>query len=715
MDVETLTNHITGLSKHYFEHACRLILNDVFNLKAINIDGKNDGGSDYVTFNSQGDRINTGYQITTQKTALNVKAYGDAKKAIDKLGINKFYYFTSFNLEEVTLRVIEKKIYDEVNVPTTCLSARIIAGLLLAEGLLNKFLDESGYPLPKDAKPTIDYKEMALHSYTLMSDDAMQMKSGIYDDTIILLLFEEESLDEDELTLKTIKFLGLNDSKEHLIKKRINSLFGKSKIIREESNQISLHPDTRVDFKNRKRIYEIELASLSSAQIDLLRDEYSCDWTVEDSKQATTWIANHIISEKISNLKDAKATIVSNPLLNLENHGLVKLKDFLKKIKKIEASKIEDLVQKLFDNASSHPLISKISRASVYIALEGANPISSAKALGANRWSEFSILLEPTVSIPYICSQLYKGKVNRYFDASIKSVKQALQIGAKLYIPYFYINECAGHLLKARNYCNIGLNEEELAHSPNAFVANYYALKMQGINIPANFLDYLCTFSTSIKTERSNKKEWIRSIMTDLQSHLVHSNVEFLETPFYQGNDCKDFEIEYMFKLQQLGIDKKPNLINHDIYALQFTNEEIVNDGEHWIILTYDTSMIAVSKSDIYKGWITNPIKFLDLTENTKPLSDSQMISIIHSVATFSEKTLSAGARIIDRAVTYAAPEMQTWEFKQEIEKFKTELIQSIEFDKPNFNIEVDRKTDAFLKSHGIKLNKNLEFDIDDN
>ncbi|UVV77527.1 hypothetical protein NXW84_07785 [Bacteroides fragilis] len=59
------------------------------------------------------------------------------------------------------------------------------------------------------------------------------------------------------------------------------------------------------------------------------------------------------------------------------------------------------------------------------MALEGANPISSAKALGANRWSDFNILVEPTVAIPYICSTLYKGRVNRYFDASIKSVDRA--------------------------------------------------------------------------------------------------------------------------------------------------------------------------------------------------------------------------------------------------------------------------------------------------
>ena len=173
-----------------------------------------------------------------------------------------------------------------------------------------------------------------------------------------------------------------------------------------------------------------------------------------------------------------KASIISNPLFNIDYNGIDKLRFFLKKEKKIDDNQIDNLIEKLLENASCHPLITKIARASVCLALEGSNPISSAKALGANRWSEFSILVEPTVAIPYICSQLYKGSVNRNFDLSIKSVERAKKLDARLFIPYFYINECAGHLLEARKYNDLKLDEKELVHSTNAFVANYYAAKI---------------------------------------------------------------------------------------------------------------------------------------------------------------------------------------------------------------------------------------------
>jgi hypothetical protein len=47
---------------------------------------------------------------------------------------------------------------------------------------------------------------------------------------------------------------------------------------------------------------------------------------------------------------------------------------------------------------------------------------------------------------------------------------------------------------------------------------------------------------------------------------------------------------------------------------------------------------------------------------------------------------------------------MQNWEFKSEIEKFKKELLQNIDLDSEFIFEEVDKKTDAFLTLHGIKL-----------
>lgn len=713
MDIETLTNHISGLGKHYFENACKIVLQDVFNLTAVNVDGKNDGGTDYSSFTKEGERINACYQITTQKSAIHNKAYNDAKKAIDKLNVSRFFFLTSFILEEIETRKIEHTISTELNIQATCLSARSIAGLLLSDNLLNKFLDETNYPLPKSNKSNLDYRELALHSYTLLSDDANKMKFGIYDDTVVFILSEKKELQESSLVQETIAFLELEMDKEDIIKRRIGALFGKQ-ILKKNGEMIMLSPNVELDSLSRKRIYEIELSSLSAAQVDIMHNEFSIDWTREDSKKVALWIANAFIAEQIKNLKEVKASIVANPLFDLEKNGLSKLGSFLTKEKKVLKENIDEIIEKLLENASNHPLITKLSRASIYLALEGGNPISSAKALGANRWSDFNILIEPTVAIPYICSLLYKGSVNRYFDCSTKAIAQANKLDASLYIPYFYINECAGHLLKARKYIDIDVDEHELVYSNNAFVSNYFALKLSGENVPSSFLDYLSSFSSAVRTERADIKSWVRTIMTDIQSILSGGGVEFIDVPLFKDGDCAEFEEQYLFYLKEFDIDKKMHLIKHDTYALQFTNNEIVRKGEHWIILTYDKSMIAISKNDFYKGWITNPFKFIDFTQISRPLSETKLVSLVHSVATYSEKTLSIGARIIDRVVKYASKEMQNWEFKQEVDKFKQEIITSIDIQSGDFSSEIDRKTDEFLEKHGY-LNKAADIlDIDE-
>ena len=57
---------------------------------------------------------------------------------------------------------------------------------------------------------------------------------------------------------------------------------------------------------------------------------------------------------------------------------------------------------------------------------------------------------------------------------------------------------------------------------------------------------------------------------------------------------------------------------------------------------------------------------------------------------------------------------MQNWEFKQEVDKFKQEVITSIDIQSGDFSSEIDRKTDEFLEKHGY-VNKAADIlDIDE-
>ncbi|MBC3228962.1 hypothetical protein [Serratia fonticola] len=709
MDHDTLVNHIRGLSKNFFDVACQIVLKDYFDINAINVDGTNDGGADFISVSNDGIRNNTIYQLTTQKEKIPQKLGSDVSKAVEKLSAKRFYFFTTNNVSEVECRKYEKKYNEELEIQVSFFSARHIAEFLLDGNLLNKFLNETNYPLPRSFQNTPDYREMALHSYTVMSNDARGMRDGVYDDTILFILSDSRNLQEDELIVEVINFLNIESDKEVYLKKRIGALFSKSLLQRTDNGLIALSQGTSQDIEARKRIYEQELSDLAAVQIDIMREDFQVDWTLEESKEISIYIADSYISNQLDLLSDVKAKISIESFFNHRNRDRNSIRDYIKNKSGLTNKKANEAALAILESASNHPLIIKLARASIYVALEGKSAITSAKALGASRWSDFKILVEPTVAIHWICSCLYNGDVNGFYNISKKAIKRALKLDALPFIPFYYINECASHLLNARKYSFLQgyENPEELQYSKNAFIANYYALKLQGVRVPDNIFDYLKTFSSAVLIERKSWKEWVRVVMTDIQSILNKSGVQFIETPFYQYEDCAKFEREYNLYLASRNQSKSAYLMDHDLWALQFTHNEIANLNAHWIILTFDNTMINVSKEASHAGWVVSPYKFLDITASSQSLSEPQYFSLVHSLAVSSAKTLSTGARIIDRVVSYASEHFQNWEFKRDFEDFKNNLISELDSVEVSFedeDIELNKKVDEFLRAKGIEI-----------
>ncbi|WP_158467751.1 hypothetical protein [Pseudomonas putida] len=714
MDHDTLVNHIKGLSKTLFDAACHIVLKDYFGINAINVDGANDGGADFISVDSKGARNNAIYQITTQKEKVPEKLGRDIVKSIEKLSASRFYFFTTTNVSETESRKYELKYSTELELPVSFFSARHIAEFLLDGGLLNRFLDAVNYPLPRSFNGSVDYKEMALHSYSIMSDDAKGMRDGVYDDTILFILSDGRELEESELTSRVLQFLSIESDKEEYLKKRIGALFSKQSLQRLQGGKIGLSQNSMQDIQSRKRIYEQELSDLAAVQIDIMRKDFSVDWTISESRDISIYIADAYIVQQMDLLKDIKAKISVEPIFNHRDRDQNSIRDYIREKSGLSKAKASEAATALLESASNHPLIIKLARASVYVALEGKSAVASAKALGASRWSDFNILVEPSVAIHWLCSRLYNGDINGFFNTSKKSVQRALSLNATPFIPYFYINECASHLLWARKYSSLEdvAAPEELQYSKNAFIANYYALKTQGVRVPSNIIDYLRTFSSSVLIERSNWKDWVRAVMIDVQSILSKSGIQFIDVPFYQSEDCITFEREYTHYLTSRNQTKSRYLMDHDIWALQFTHNEVINNSAHWAILTFDNAMIKVATEASHAGWIVTPYKFLDITSSSESLSDTQYVSLVHSLAVSSAKTLSTAARIIDRVVSYASDQLQNWEFKSDFENFKKNLMSELDSDEltgDDENSKVDSKVDEFLRAKGIDTSKEEE------
>lgn len=712
MDKETFANFISKCGKRDFEIACKIALRHVFKLIVVNVDGANDGGTDFTSIKSDGERICAAYQITTQKTDIKNKAYRDASKSINKLGAKRFYFLCTYNLSERECRELENIISIELNIPTSVFSPTLIADLMIGNNLVGQFLDRIGYDdLHRFESTNVDYREIALHSYSFLSKDARNLKNQIYDDALLLIVSDaNEGLNKDDIVNKVIDLLALPVTKEDFLQKRIDSLMGKGIILHSplDKTRIIVSPNIKEDIKNRKSLYEHELLDLSSAQVDIMKD-YDVNWSETDSRQVSVWIANAYMSRQLQTLESADATLADNFYKKINKNGYTQLRNYLQEEKNIPIEQIDEVTDKLIMHAATHPLMIKITSASVYLALEGGNPLTACKAIGVSTWHDLHMLVEPTLGIPYICSLLYKGKVNRFFDYAIFAIKRAKELGISLTIPYYYIKECAGHLHMARKFDGLNLNAEEMQFSSNAFVSNYYALKQKGVSVPEKFIDYLATFSPAIRYEVADYKEWIRAIMTDIQSRFTRNGIIFQEIPNYSQTELKKIETEFTFYLKENDIKKPTQLMRNDAMSLYFTNENSSKYGKHWMILTYDRTLINVSKSVQAFAWVNTPFTFLDLTEMSKDITEKKLFSLVHSMAAFSNRTLSIGARILDRIILYASDKMQDWEFQEDIKKFKEEIISSISSEDTNFMDEVDRKTNNFLTKHGVSVNLNDE------
>jgi len=686
--------------------ACKLILKKVFNLNAVNVDGSYDGGSDFATFTQNGRKETVAYQVTTQKSQLEAKAYRDAETAIKKLGANRFFFFTSINIKPARAKIIENDITRDLGIAATCIPSAQIAGLILESNLLNEFLDLANYPLPRGIAKIPDLQEVALHGIPLLSSDSRVARESVYDDTI-LLVASGKALPDEDLVSDVIKFLNLTHERKNVISNRLGSLFGNELLSRNADRHVVLSQSGINRLKAQEQLYQSELDDLVSAQTDLMQRDYGARWSVENSRQIGLLIAHIYITSQLSVLRKTKPSVSLNPILNIRECTVTDIKSFLLKENLVASTAVDSATFALLSLSSHHPLIVKLARASICLALEGRNPLAASKALGSPRWSDYSILVEPSVAIPFLCDTLYVGDRNASFAASVDAIKRAKELNARCFITYYYINECAGHLLRARKYGDLSLDERELAYSPNAFVSNYYSLKGSNKRLPATFFEYLKTFSPAIAIPRPDIRDWTRAIMTDLQSLLNRGGIAFVEAPFYDHNVCSEIEKEYSYFLDSHRRTKPKHLTDHDVWALQFTHDRKKKEGEHWLILTYDRGMAHVGAKDTYSGWIASPPTFIDLTESTLPLPDARYIDVVHRIASFSERSLSAGARILDRIIHFASNEMQNWEFQAEVQRFKESAIKGSDFGTPDAFDELDDLTDAFLRAKGVEVQHN--------
>ena len=701
MEVDTIKNSVMSLGRNDFKKVIYMILPKIFNLTIVNVDGKNDGGSDWLIFKDAGGAHTIAVQDTVQDKGWKKKAIDDARKAVAN-GATRFFFITPKSISRLTFMQLEGSITSSHKVPCTCLGAKEISELIVSGSLVNEFLDAIGAPLARGVASRPDKQEICLHAYVVLSQDADNLKNTVYEDSVLITLWNNDPLSCDELVEAAISLLGCDQSKASQIMRRIDSLLTKGKVIKLQE-KLQLAPGTQKDIEYSERIYLQEFKALVSAQTSLMESEHNISWSSGNSQKASMLLAKVFIQRQLESAESAKIKMTAMGLFENMNHAFQELRNFIFELG-VPKEKVEDTIKEMLIQAQDLTIVKKLSRAALFVALEGSSAISGSKAIGAPRWSDVSVMLDASVAMPYLCAKMYQPTTGRFASSNYKAIDTLLNLSAKVCIPYFYINECASHLLRAVQYNNLDGYADKLQYSQNRFVAHYYQLRGSGKHVPDNLLEYLATFSPSVKqSEHVDAGFLVRKVMTNLQPLFHDYGVEFEEVPKVPLHYSKDIEVEYTHNLQELNRVKSNMLIEHDISALGHIGRQVAEEYECWIFLTWDRAMISIGRTFDQYGLVISPDIVYDLAKSYRPISESQLCTLAHAIARTQEKPQAISAQIIDRIVCVAGEMLQDWELKKRIDQFTTALLERIDLEDERYNEKMDKEIKIFLKEIGVE------------
>jgi len=708
MNQETIENIIKNLGKEDFDSVIQVLLEKAFNMRAIDVDGKGDGGSDYRIFSDSAENRTIAIQKTVQDADWFNKALADARKAKNSLGVKRYFFLTSRSRESKILRDLENKISTELLLPATCFGATEIAGMLIESKLLGEFAHAINLQAGiNDFIHRPDSREILLHSYFALSDDRNELQHKIYESTLLSVIYRKliSKNSRKELIKKAIELLELGEHKEKAINGRIDALLGQGKLVKiKNEDELCLSTEAKQELSIIDGIYQQEIAQLSTNFSELI-SKFGGDWDNNFSEKLSILLAKIYVEKQIKNIKNASQAFTLAGLGPSDDNCEGQIMELLIG-SGIAHSKCNLAFMELVSISGKSPLVKKLVNSVVYIALEVAVANKASTVLGRANWSQIKIILDASVAIPYLTSNLFFPANGRFSIGSNYSVDLFKKKNCQLRIPLDYINECAAHLVGALNYCeNMEQFENTLQYSQNGYVSHYYQLKLAGEKVPETLLKYLCSISPALSRNTNNKYAKIRNVMADIQPLFANYGVEFEEISRVPEAFAHEIQEEYSYALRTLSRKKATNLVQHDVNTLSHMKRDYCEHSNQCICLTWDAVMMSVGRSINNIGWVVSPVEAGDIFQARLKLSDERLMALAHAVAGTIDRSNEIGVKILDRVAALAADKLADWEFRSKIEEYRQEALARISLNSDEFNLEkFCQETDRCLSELGVAV-----------
>jgi hypothetical protein len=703
MDQDTIENFVKNLGKNDFDAVARLILTEFLGFKAIDVDGAGDAGGDMLSFADQlSNRVwaSTATQKTVQYQGWRKKALEDAGKAKNQLHAYRFVFLTSRAHQSSAFREVESEIAAIYGMPATCLGATEISGIIEERRLHGKFLDAIGKNVNFSVSERPDRAEIMLHAYVALGSDRASLKDEVYDDTLLLALYETgSSINRCELVIAATEILGGLESTKDQIDRRVDSLLAKGVLRCIETGQLALSEAMASQIDVANGIYASELEGLAAAQSQILKDMCNIEWDSNQCQSAATLLTRWFIQRQLLTAEHASVPLAKTGITRSLGDPEVDLRDLLSTAG-VESEKMAIVVEQFVEVASNSPLVKKLNRAVTYVATQGQDVLKSSRVLGAANWSEVITTLDASVAIPLLCSKLFAPTSGRFSYGANECIVSLSKLGSPLVIPWVYLNEVAAHLLRALYYPDNNVIEESMCHSQNGFVSHYYQLRANGIESPKSLMDFIAVFSKAALKPHQNQAT--AYVMAELQPLFASYGIAFDDISRVPQKYRDQVEIAYAHKLEELNRRKPFLLVDHDVQVIAHMRRSRTERNEIRMCLTWDAVMIGVGRELEDCGWIVSPHEASDVVQTRHKIDGAKLNAIAHGLARIRERPSEIGARIIDRVVQLALNKLLDWQFQQRLESFYREALGRIDLNSKTYT-EVDNEINKFLESEGIE------------
>ena len=713
MNQETVERHINSLGKTDFDAVIFLIMEKVFNMIPIDIDGKGDGGLDFRFFENDYKK-KIGCQKSVVKAQWQSKAFNDAKKAKEHYPITQFYFFTNHAHSPIEIHNVEEKINNELGIISHCLSATEIAGYIVSHKLLPDFAHAINLDIDFRKSHQFDKREVLLHTYFALSTDCKNLQNEIFENTLVMLLFEHGALTRDKLVQECSDFLSLSDTESMHLDSRVDALLTTQKI-KKNKECLLLPKDLDDEIRVANSLYDGDVDLLSQICKEII-ERKGGTWSNELASKISILLAKCFVEKQIQNASDSSLSFsmtgFSSPLDNPKDQ----LREILMQAR-IHATEIDNVLLSLIEVTKGNSLIQKLVSAVVYICLRQIPNNKSVAVLNTDRWDNVKVYLDSSVAIPYITSALFGPSQERFSKGSNATVKVFSKIAAKLIIPYVYLNECASHLLAARDYC-FGFSDfdDDLAYSHNGYVSHYFQRKKLALKIPNSLKEYIEILSPNVFRPISDQYTQIGLIMQDLQAKFREYNITFEGYNFDKIDKYKkNFETAYSYILAEAAKNKSSTQIDHDVNMLAYLKQQSFDISEKLIMLTWDKTVIKLAREDNDFAWVVNPVEASDLVQARTSFSTESLMSLGHSIARVMTKKQETAGHIIDKIVEFCKGDLEDFEYRKKILLIRKKAFELLDQQEPDFNVSTfEQETYRLFANNGINLGQNESASLSD-